>query len=532
MKGMINYMETRDLFKRLYKAAKKHDADIQKHFNDSNLTDEQYFLYGVSDDLMVNTITILINFEIKNMTSVGVDNSARAIIEALSLLNMLKEDKISPLELEIYRYQYSLVDKENLATVFKAANLGDDIYDRQIHEDKEKAISLYAQKFNMSVDDLKRGMKQKKYYLGDPLAFLLDRPDGIISLYRIIKDNCPYESIKKLYTFFSITDHPRYEHDEEVETEINILRSKFVGLLLGQVVEFFNANKFFIKDDDKLTDVQQDLYQNEELKGIDKTIKIIHSLFDELIEELCIFEDGKDNTGIFFLEKTRSLIIDMIVSLALGYNEQTIAKFRPFTEYISTFVALNSAKDQEEMIYLKKGFWYNSRIQLDTYISGVVKGDKLYDKTALKEIYEGYYKNKYHLDSLDSFMNGMKRSALYFIDPNRKNYKHIVREYVDTMDNVNHLAAQDYLANYRISIDISHAGGYSFDSSPIIIEIYAIKSILNVWEFLLKYVMLNSLTLQEHGYEVNVQRPISVISEFIKHYTSALAEINNKEIEA
>ena len=50
-----------DIISLLYKAAKKHDLDILKHFNDENLSDRNYFLYAINDDIMSNTINVILN---------------------------------------------------------------------------------------------------------------------------------------------------------------------------------------------------------------------------------------------------------------------------------------------------------------------------------------------------------------------------------------------------------------------------------------------------------------------------------------
>ena len=46
----------------LYKALRKQDVDILKHFCDKNLSDSDYFLYGIKSDIFSNALNIIINY--------------------------------------------------------------------------------------------------------------------------------------------------------------------------------------------------------------------------------------------------------------------------------------------------------------------------------------------------------------------------------------------------------------------------------------------------------------------------------------
>lgn len=44
-----------------YKTLKQHDVAILKKFNDKDISDDDYFFYGINSDIMSNALSILIN---------------------------------------------------------------------------------------------------------------------------------------------------------------------------------------------------------------------------------------------------------------------------------------------------------------------------------------------------------------------------------------------------------------------------------------------------------------------------------------
>ena len=79
----------------LYRALKKRDTEILKHFCDENISDNNYFSYGIQNDIISNALNIIINYLSDNILSIGVDNSCRTIIEAMTILNIDKAGRIS-----------------------------------------------------------------------------------------------------------------------------------------------------------------------------------------------------------------------------------------------------------------------------------------------------------------------------------------------------------------------------------------------------------------------------------------------------
>lgn len=79
----------------LYETFKKYDVDILEKFNNPNLSDWDYLYYAVNSDIMSNALSIVINILDNNFASVGIDNNARAILEAFVILKMLNKGDIS-----------------------------------------------------------------------------------------------------------------------------------------------------------------------------------------------------------------------------------------------------------------------------------------------------------------------------------------------------------------------------------------------------------------------------------------------------
>lgn len=104
-------------FNELYKTLKQQDVEILKHFNCDEVSDNDYFFYGISSDIISNSLHILINYLSGNIESAGVDTSCRTILEALTIIEMNKNGEITHLQKKIYRYSYAYVDLDNFHAI-------------------------------------------------------------------------------------------------------------------------------------------------------------------------------------------------------------------------------------------------------------------------------------------------------------------------------------------------------------------------------------------------------------------------------
>ena len=154
----------------LYRALKKRDTEILKHFCDENISDNNYFSYGIQNDIISNALNIIINYLSDNILSIGVDNSCRTIIEAMTILNIDKAGRISDKQKTIYRYLYSYVDTNNFHSLLKDSDSAGKFNDKmkKVLEDKEKAKAAILDHFNCSPKEL----NSRDIGIDDPCFYL------------------------------------------------------------------------------------------------------------------------------------------------------------------------------------------------------------------------------------------------------------------------------------------------------------------------------------------------------------------------
>jgi flagellar motor switch protein FliN len=153
----------------LYKVLRKHDVEILKHYNCDEISDNDYFFYGINSDIISNALNILTNYLSGNIESAGVDLSARTILEAMVILKMDGAGDISENQKKMYRYLYAYVDADNFHSVMKDMPEGfenENII--RLNEDKEKATKAMLEHFGCTERDL----KDRKISIDDPCFYL------------------------------------------------------------------------------------------------------------------------------------------------------------------------------------------------------------------------------------------------------------------------------------------------------------------------------------------------------------------------
>ena len=110
----------------LYKSLKQIDLDILAKFNRPEISDTDYFLYGIQNEIVSNTLNILVNYLIGNIESAGVGNSCRIILEALTISSMNNNGDITETQKSIYRYSYAYVDLANFKSMTTKEQLQED----------------------------------------------------------------------------------------------------------------------------------------------------------------------------------------------------------------------------------------------------------------------------------------------------------------------------------------------------------------------------------------------------------------------
>ena len=509
-----------------YKTLREHDNAILKKFNDRDLNDEDYFFLGINSDIMSNALSIFINRLSGNSESIGIDNNCRAIIEAFVVLKMDASGEITPKQKELYRYQYALVDYDNFKKALTEQEKENDNY-KKLNEDKEKAIQIAMEHFNCT----RKEIGNYKFSADDPAFYLKKKLSDKISFAHLLSKHPIFdEKSIKIYEFFSLFAHPRFEMNPDAEKGYNEIRKTYVEKVLNYVFEYLADLKFLIKDD-KLKTFNDDFWFNPKLANNVYNIRTLEQTFILLERLLCKFDNGWDAFTWFYLEKMRYLIIDMSINVSLGYNEQTCSKLKSFIEYSAIFNAVVKSESLEEFKNNKLGYWYSSKLQVEEYLDDLGLTDTtVLDKDLLKALFEVYYKDKYHVESYEEFEKKMRGNSLYFIsDDEKKSYNTFCMTLID--DVFKSEEKNKFVKNiYRISKDMNHATGYNFNASEGIWFSAPHRALIVAYDILIYFILLTANALHENGIERDVSIPIAQLKLFLQQHYDAYIKFVKSEM--
>ena len=491
--------ENKITFDNIYRSLRAHDKALLKHFNDKELSDQDYLFYAINSDIISNTLNVIMALETDNVDSVGVDNSCRTIIEAFVVLRMIAEGAISDEQAKIFRYHYAIVDFGNMRKIVDDRVKEQKDY-QYVNKDRKKAFEAILKFHNCTMEEL---MKNKDF--DDSNFYLKKHLKEKINFAALLKEYPVFNfNALKMYDFFSIFVHPRYEKNIEVESAIRGLRDEYINQIIAMVTLYMKDTKLFIFDE-SLNTFKNDFYDNPLLIGNVQNINDIRNLFENIKAKTCYFDDGVDGFTMFFLDRIREIIIDMDVSMTFGYKEHVISLFKSAMEYIAFYVAVNETESLEEFKKMKLAYCYTSRLQLDNLIRVLTKESMVGEETenGLKQLYEEYYKDKYQLDSYEEFKKNMRKNARYFLFKNDNSFNRIVNGVID--DLYNDLRDRDYIKMiYKISKDMNHGGGYAFNSSPGLIDSQCRRARHFIFRYMLLKLQRMEETLKEHNVEVNL----------------------------
>lgn len=508
----------------LYKSLKKHDVEILKHFCDSTISDNDYFFYGINSDIISNTLNVLTNYLSGNIESAGVDVSCRTIIEAMVILLMDAKGKITDKQKTIYRYLYAYVDFDNFHSLLTEEDKEKDEIKRVIN-DKEKAQQAMIEHFRCSAKDL----KDRKIGIDDPCFYLKTNLREDIRFAKLLEIYPIHdEETIKMYEFFSMFIHPRCEMNPKIEEAIMSVRNIYIDGVLNFVYDYLKDCKLLInkKEEKEITDFNQDFFYNPLLSNNVHNVKDVEFMFHNLMDQLCKLKDGTDWFSWHFLEKSKYIFIDMMISESIGYKEHVIACFKSFVEQYSVFYTIGTTNDLDEFNHIKQAFWCSSRIQIDSHFQNLGWKDGTVPEEEIKKLYDEYFKEKYHLNNYNKFYWNLRRNSLYCLGDEKKSYNKYVRSLIESVFSDEN-ESKDAMTLYRISKDMSHASGYNFNASEGIVDSYFHKSMLYAWKLLRHFVINASETLNEHKEECNVDFIIKILDMFIAVEENELYNIFN-----
>lgn len=506
----------------LYKVLRKHDVEILKHYNCDEISDNDYFFYGINSDIVSNSLNILTNYLSGNIESAGVDLSARAIIEAMVILKMDGSGDISGNQKKIYRYQYAYVDDDNFHSIMKELPEGfehENIV--RLKADKDKAKQAMVEHFNCS----ERNLKDRKISIDDPCFYLKQNLHDDIRFSKLL-EKYPLGDGSEIHTyeFFSMFIHPRCEMNQEAQKALISVRKMYVDQVLNYVFEYLKACSLLEYDENAL-DFNQEFFYNSLLVNNVHNIKEMEKLIHIIKNQVCNLPSGYDAFSWQFLERVRYVVLDMMISLSLGYKEHVIACFKSFVEEYSVFYAIGSVETQEDFNYMKKAYWITSRIQLDDHFQKIGSIDAATPEEEIKDIYENYYKDKYKMNNYQSFYSELRINSLFFLAKEKKSFSKYVRALIEDVFVNDEKESKDVMTLYRISKDMAHASGYNFNATAGMVDVYAQKVLLYTYKLIIHFVLNASEALAEHNIKTNVSNIIAFLQKLSSMHTETIEKI-------
>ena len=506
----------------LYKVLRRHDVEILKHYNCEEISDNDYFFYGINSDIVSNALNILTNCLSGNIESAGVDLSCRSILEAMVILKMDASGVITDNQKKIFRYLYAYVDADNFHSVMKDMPEGFEHENlKKLEEDKEKAKQAMLEHFACTERDL----KDRKISIDDPCFYLKTNLRDDIRFSKLLEkyplgDGSEIQS----YEFFSMFIHPRCEMNPEAQEGIMEIRKTYIDQVLNYVFDYLKSCNLHWYDEDAL-DFDHEFFYNPLLVNNVTNVKGFEYLIHLIKKQVCFLPNGEDAFTWQFLERVRYLVIDMMTSLSLGYKEHVIAIFKSFVEEYSIFFAIGSVESQEDFDYIKKAYWITSRIQLDAHFQELgIKGTSTPEEE-IKDIYEHYYKEKYKMDKYQSFYWELRRNSLFFLAKEKKSFNKYVRTLIEDVFSEDEHKSKDAMTLYRISKDMSHASGYNFNATASMVDASAQKVLIYTYQLLMHFILNASLTLEEHGIKTEVKPLLDAIKDLQSMHFEALDKI-------
>lgn len=502
----------------IYRSLRVHDKEILKHFNDEKLSDHMYLFYSINSDIISNALSLIIAIQTNNINSIGADNNCRAIIEALVVLKMIASGDISDEQARIFRYHYAVVDYANMKKFITDQTREHDDF-KYVEKDRQKAFDAMLSFHKCTKTEL---MKDPDF---DDPNFYLKKKLGKKYKFSDLLEKYPIFDVNesRMYDLFSLYLHPRYEFDSSIESALSKIREKYVHRVLDFVVDYLVDCKLMVFDD-SLNTFDQDFFKNPVLKNNVLNILDILGLFESIEKKTCYFDDGYDAFTIFFLNRIKEIIIDMDVSISLGFKENIISLFKSTMEYIAMYVYISEAETIEEFKTLKLAYCYSSRLQFNSLLNKMNLPDLFVDETIseLKVLFDKYYKEKYKIDDFDVFLKNVKNNARYFINKDKNKFNTIVNKVID--DIYDDPGEREYTRMiYKISKDMNHGGGYSFNSSPGLIDSQCRHVRYTIFKFMVDKLNRTVATFAEHGKTVDLKVEIL--------FFRVLAEVEKTEIQ-
>ncbi|MCQ2794793.1 MAG: hypothetical protein MJ214_01115 [Bacilli bacterium] len=456
----------------IYKSLSKLDKDCRSRFNDTSVSNEDYFQYGIKLDLVTNMMAIFLNDHICGIGSPGIELNARNVLEAIAILKCHECGDLKKHNYDLYRELYLPIEYSNESVVFKWVM--ENFPPNDILVNRQKDLEGFYQKWSKFF-----GCKTKflKSASRDSLFFLQKE----IHNYDINSEKYPFHSVSPLkminhylgssfgdcYQFLSILLHPA-AFEENILEPISKHRHDVITMIYLYGLEYLNERGYLADNEmNSFDENQQNKLIDQNVRGALMEAKVLGRLNYATTHYL------DNSVDYFYYRQIGSLIAlirDIEICRGFGFHEQAVIKFKIFIENLGVFMKVSGVQTQKEYAFMKRAYRLSTTYQLfDFYSRHSHANSSLFSKVdePLSKLYNEYYKEKFPNLKLEDFIKGVKQDSLYFIYPSEEMhgyYRQVVKDYISVALNNSAFGVSIYNL-YQISLDIGHSSGYAFNAS-------------------------------------------------------------------
>ncbi len=459
--------EEREQVKRLdelYQLLRRYRDYILSKFDDLDMSDDEYFKYGISYDIVNNALNIVMCGLSRDPVSIGIDNNARAILEAFMILEIDKSGQIDWKMKRIYRLSYSAVEYSNEEYIPQGAIVsGSDEAMRK--EDYDELIDICCEHF-----DCKKKVLLENYGIGSPYLFLM----------KDIADKTSFESVihkyhisiskefNDAYDFFSLFVHPSFIiYDQE---RIYEKREEYLTALFPYILDYIDK-EFPPLEAKNVQSALSFVFYSKDGKELESALSRVNAIIKHLYN---LIPENADPFTRYLLPHFANLISDALNCYYFKLDDLVTPKFKSLVEYYSVCLYFMGISDEREYVSRLDGLYLGTLFRFKRWESDFT-GDKDINDL-IEDVYMNFYGKRYSVNGINNFKYNLENQLLYFVNQKNYPYAHLVKKEIsknefseEEIKRVNSL--------YKVSLDMEHASGYVFNQSADVSEYYALETL-------------------------------------------------------
>ena len=145
----------------------------------------------------------------------------------------------------------------------------------------------------------------------------------------------------------------------------------------------------------------------------------------------------------------------------------------------------------------------------------------------LQSLFDNYYAVKYKVKTFNKFYDKYLHNSLYFLDNSKKSFNKFVREAINGIS-ADELQSKEFMTLYKISKDMAHASGYSFNATADFVRVTSHR-VLFTTLYIIYHFLLNAIdTLEEHDVKTDLSAMKDTLELLMQTQLDAIAEVYAK----